>query len=224
VTTGLQATLHILVVDDDPAVRRMLTRTLAAEGHEVDAVADGGAALAAVERRTPAAVVLDVAMPGIDGLEVCRRLRARGLTIPVLLLTARDAVADRVAGLEAGADDYVIKPFAVAELLARLAAIERRGRPAGGVIVAGSLELDEDARIARRGGTSIDLTEREAALLALLMRRTPTVVTRELAIEEIWGDAAVENVVDRYVADLRRKLGDPPVIRTVRGVGFRLEP
>jgi two-component system response regulator MprA len=214
---------HILVVDDDPAVRRMLLRTLTAEGHEVDAVADGGAALAAVERRTPEAVVLDVAMPGIDGLEVCRRLRARGLTIPVLLLTARDAVADRVAGLEAGADDYVVKPFAVAELLARLAAIERRGRAAGGVLVSGSLELDEEARTARRDGRTVDLTERETALLALLMRRARTVVTRELAIEEIWGDAAVENVVDRYVADLRRKLGDPPVIHTVRGVGFRLE-
>jgi two-component system response regulator MprA len=215
---------RILVVDDDPSVLRMLVRTLTAEGHQVEAVPDGGAALAAVERHAPEAVVLDVGMPGLDGLAVCRRLRAGGLTAPVLLLTARDAVADRVAGLEAGADDYLVKPFAVEELLARLAAIARRGQPAAGVIAAGALRLDPAAREVRRDGTSVTLTEREAALLELLLRHPRTVVTRERAIDEIWASAAVDNVVDRCVMSLRRKLGTPDLIRTVRGVGFVLEP
>jgi two-component system response regulator MprA len=215
---------RILVVDDDPSVLRMLTRTLAAEGHQVESAADGGAALAAVERRAPEAVVLDVAMPDMDGLAVCRRLRARGLTAPVLLLTARDAVADRVAGLEAGADDYLVKPFAVEELLARLAAIERRGRPVGDAIAVGALRLDPVLREVRRDGRAVALTERESAVLELLLRHPRTVVTRERAIDEIWGSAAVDNVVDRCVMSLRRKLGAPDVIRTVRGVGFVLEP
>ena len=216
--------VRILVVDDDRAVLRMLVRTLRAEGHEVEAAPDGGAALAAVERRAPDAVVLDVAMPGLDGLAVCRRLRAGGLTAPVLLLTARDAVADRVAGLEAGADDYLVKPFAVEELLARLAAIRRRGTARAGVLAVGPLRLDAVAREVHRDGRAIELTERETALLELLMREPRTVVTRERALDEIWGAAAVENVVDRYVSELRRKLGGPGLIRTVRGVGFVLEP
>jgi two-component system, OmpR family, response regulator MprA len=213
---------HILVVDDDPAVLRMLVRTLAAEGHEVESAPDGGAALAAVERRAPDAVVLDVAMPGMDGLAVCRRLRAAGLAAPILLLTARDAVADRVAGLEAGADDYLVKPFAVEELLARLAAIARRGQVTAPVLATGVLRLDPVARRLERDGRSIELTEREGALLELLMRHQRTVVTREHAVGEIWGDAAVPNVVDRYVTSLRRKLGDPPLIETVRGSGYRV--
>jgi two-component system response regulator MprA len=215
---------RILVVDDDPTVLRMLVRTLAAEGHEVEAAADGGAALAAVERRAPDAVVLDVAMPGMDGLAVCRRLRAGGFTAAVLLLTARDAVADRVAGLEAGADDYLLKPFAVEELLARLAAIERRGRPMAEVLAAGSLRLDAQAREVHRDGRTVALTEREAALLELLLRHPRLVVSRQQAVEEVWQGAAVDNVVDRCVMSLRRKLGEPQVIRTVRGVGFVLEP
>jgi two-component system response regulator MprA len=215
---------HILVVDDDPSVRRMLVRTLGAEGNEVEAAADGGAALVAVERRAPDAVVLDVAMPGMDGLAVCRRLRERGLTAPVLLLTARDAVADRVAGLEAGADDYLIKPFAVEELLARLAAIARRGQGAGGALAAGSLRLDPLRRTVTRDGRTTELTDRESALLELLMRHARSVVTREHALDALWGASAVENVVDRCVSSLRRKLGDTELIRTVRGVGFVLEP
>ncbi len=215
---------RILVVDDDPAVLRMLARTLTAEGYDVEAVADGGAALAAAERRAPGAVVLDVAMPGLDGLAVCRRLRAHGVAAPILLLTARDAVADRVAGLEAGADDYLVKPFAVEELLARLKAIGRRGVAADGVLAVGALRLDPAARSVERDGRGIGLTERETALLELLLRHPRAVVSRDRAIEEIWGAAAVDNVVDRYVANLRRKLGDPPLIRTVRGVGFVIEP
>ncbi len=215
---------RILVVDDDPAVLRMLARTLTAEGYEVEALGDGGAALAAAERRAPDSVVLDVAMPGLDGLAVCRRLRAHGLAAPILLLTARDAVADRVAGLEAGADDYLVKPFAVEELLARLKAIGRRGVASAGVLAVGALRLDPGARAVDRDGRSIGLTDRETALLELLLRHPRTVVSRDRAIEEIWGAAAVDNVVDRYVANLRRKLGDPPLIRTVRGVGFVIEP
>jgi DNA-binding response OmpR family regulator len=215
---------RILVVDDDPSVLRMLVRTLGAEGNEVEAAPDGGAALLAVERRAPDAVVLDVAMPGMDGLAVCRRLRERGLTAPVLLLTARDAVADRVAGLEAGADDYLVKPFAVEELLARLAAIARRGQATPGVIAVGSLRLDPVARVVTRDGVQTELTDREGALLELLMRHARTVVTREHALADIWEASAVENVVDRCVMSLRRKLGDADLIRTVRGVGFVLEP
>jgi two-component system response regulator MprA len=216
--------LRILVVDDDPAMLRMLVRTLSAEGHDVEAAADGGAALAAVERRAPDSVVLDVAMPGLDGLAVCRRLRARGLVAPVLLLTARDGIADRVAGLEAGADDYLLKPFAVEELLARLAAIGRRGRPSTDLMAAGSLRLEGRVRKVHRNGRVIELTARETALLALLLRHPRIVVSREQAIQEVWGGAAVDNVVDRCVMSLRRKLGEPRVIHTVRGVGFVLEP
>jgi two-component system response regulator MprA len=215
---------RVLVVDDDPSILRMLARSLTAEGHDVEAAHDGGAALAAVERRAPEAVVLDVAMPDMDGLAVCRRLRDRGLTAPVVLLTARDTVADRVAGLEAGADDYLVKPFAVEELLARLAAIERRGRPRSTVRTAGALVLDPLGREVRRDGRPIALTARESELLELLLRHARTVVTRRHAIDEVWGSAAVDNVVDRTVMSLRRKLGAPDLIRTVRGAGFVLEP
>jgi two-component system response regulator MprA len=215
---------RILVVDDDPSVLRMLARSLTAEGHEVEAVPDGGAALAAVERRAPEAVVLDVAMPDMDGLAVCRRLRERGLAVPVVLLTARDTVGDRVAGLEAGADDYLVKPFAVEELLARLAAIGRRGPWRSPVLAAGSLMLDPVAREVRRDGRPIALTGRESELLELLLRHARVVVTREHAVAEVWGSAAVDNVVDRTVMSLRRKLGPPELIRTIRGIGFVLMP
>jgi len=213
---------RVLVVDDDAPVRRMLRRTLAAEGLEVVAAADGGRALAAAERDPPDLVVLDVSMPGMDGLAVCRRLRAAGIAAPVLMLTARDAVEDRVAGLDAGADDYLVKPFAPAELLARLRALGRRGAAASeaGRVAAAGIALDPATRIAAVGGREVQLTARESDLLAVLLRNSPGVVTRELALEEVWGGAGSENVVDRYVGYLRRKLGDPGVIRTVRGVGF----
>src|SRR3954454_9277089 len=215
---------RVLVVDDDALVRRMLTRSLVAEGFEVEHVADGGAALAAAEASAPDLVVLDVTMPGLDGLAVCRRLLANGLRGSILMLTARDTVADRVAGLEAGADDYLVKPFAVEELLARLAAVGRRGQPRSRALSAGSLVLDPLAREVRRDGRAIALTPRESELLELLLRHARTVVTRERAIDELWGSAAVDNVVDRTVMSLRRKLGAPELIRTVRGTGFVLEP
>lgn len=213
---------RVLVVDDDAPVRRMLSRSLTAEGFDVRAAADGGAALAEAERSAPDLVVLDVSMPGLDGLAVCRRLRAGGLTGSILMLTARDTVADRVTGLEAGADDYLVKPFAMEELVARLHALGRRGRDESERLAHGDLVLDLEARTAQRGGREIALTARESALLELLLRNARTVVPRERAIEEIWAEAAVPNVVDRYVARLRRKLADPPLIHTVRGVGFTL--
>jgi two-component system, OmpR family, response regulator MprA len=211
----------VLVVDDDPPLRRMLERTLVAEGFEVTVAADGGGALAAAERHAPDVIVLDVAIPAPDGLAVARRMRAKGLPTPILMLTARDAVVDRVAGLEAGADDYLIKPFAVAELVARLRALTRRHETQT-VLSYADLVLDLEGRRATRAGRSIELTGREVGLLELLLREPGRVVTRERALAEIWDDAAQDNVVDRYVTRLRRKLGDPPLIRTVRGTGFAL--
>jgi two-component system response regulator MprA len=217
---------RVLVVDDDPPLLRMLARTLGAEGFEVEVAPDGGAALAAAERALPDVIVLDVGLPGIDGLSVCRRLRAKGLSTPVLMLTARDAVPDRVAGLEAGADDYLVKPFATEELVARLRALTRRGGSSGGgdALAFADVRLDLSARTAVRGDRRATLTGRETALLELLMRDPHDVLTRERALAELWDDAAVPNVVDRYVARLREKLGEPALIRTVRGVGFTLRP
>jgi two-component system response regulator MprA len=210
----------ILVVDDDAPIRRMLDRTLSAEGYAVETAADGGAALAAVERSAPDLVVLDVGMPGVDGLAVSRLLRSKGLAVPVLLLTARDSVPDRVAGLDAGADDYLVKPFATEELLARVRALLRRGKSPEELLAFADLTLDPATRVAQRGEIVLTLSEREADLLALLLRNARRVVPRDQAIGEIWEGDASANVVDRYVSNLRRKLGDPPLIETVRGVGF----
>ena len=214
----------ILVVDDDAPIRRMLVRTLAAEGFEARAAPDGGAALAAIEESAPDVLVLDVAMPGLDGLDVARRVRTKGLAFPILLLTARDAVAERVAGLDAGADDYLVKPFATEELLARIRALLRRGREPREVLAFGDLVLDVSSRSARRGTRELTLSGRETALLELLLRNSRQVVSRELALERVWGSvtAASPNVVDRYVYYLRRKLGEPPLIKAVRGTGFIL--
>jgi len=216
----------LLLVDDDAPIRRMLERTLTAEGYDVTAAADGGAALAAVERNVPDAIVLDVTMPGLDGLAVTRRLRAKGLRVPILLLTARDAVHERVAGLDAGADDYLVKPFDVDELSARVRALLRRNAPAATEQLAfADLTLELETGTARRAGVDLELTRREAELLALLLRNARGVGTRELALEEVWGGEGevTMNAVDRYVAYLRRKLGEPPLIHTVRGIGFRLD-
>lgn len=212
----------ILVVDDDAPILRMLGRTLAAEGYRVETAADGGEALAAVERSTPDLVVLDVGLPGLDGLAVCRRLRGKGLATPVLLLTARDAIADRVAGLDAGADDYLVKPFATDELLARVRALLRRGTEPEELLAFGDVTLYAGTRTAHRAGRPVPLSPREADLLALLLRHSRRVVSREQAVAQLWQGAATANVVDRYVSNLRRKLGDPPLIDTVRGVGFVL--
>ena len=214
----------ILVVDDDAPIRRMLERTLAAEGYAVSSSADGGSAMAEVERSAPDLVVLDVTMPGLDGLAVSRLLRRKGLAIPILMLTARDGVPDRVAGLDAGADDYLVKPFAAGELLARVRALLRRGYEPDELIAHGDLVFDVGARAATRAGRDLGLSAREADLLELLLQNRRRVVSRELALERVWGSpaAASLNVVDRYVSYLRGKLGDPPLIETIRGTGFRL--
>jgi two-component system response regulator MprA len=216
----------VLVVDDDAAIRRMLERTLAAEGYAVECAADGGTALAAVERSVPDLVLLDVAMPDLDGVAVCRRLRTKGLALPILLLTARDAVDERVAGLDAGADDYLVKPFATEELLARVRALLRRGHEPAEVLALGDLVLDVESRRATRGGRALNLSARELDLLELLLRNPHRVVTREAALEHVWGSAgaATANAVDRCMSNLRRKLGEPAPIATVRGTGFVLEP
>jgi two-component system response regulator MprA len=213
---------RVLVADDEPALRRMLDRTLVAEGFEVTAVGDGGAALLAAERSAPDVIVLDVSMPVLDGIAVCRRLRAKGVSVPILMLTARDAVPDRVTGLEAGADDYLVKPFAVAELIARLRALTRRGVDQSALVTYADVVLDLQTRLVTRGGRAVELTGRESDLLELLLREPTRTISRERAIDEIWNGAAEPNVVDRYVTRLRRKLGDPPLIRTVRGTGFLL--
>jgi two-component system, OmpR family, response regulator MprA len=214
----------VLLVDDDARILRMLERTLSAEGYSVDAVADGGTALARVERSVPDLIVLDVTMPGLDGLAVTRRLRARRLAVPILLLTARDALEERVAGLDAGADDYLVKPFEIEELMARVRAMLRRNHLPNEQLAHGDLTLDPEDGTARRAGRDLRLTRREAELLELLLRNARSVVSRDQALDEVWGGTgeAGANVVDRYVGYLRRKLGDPPLIHTVRGLGFRL--
>jgi len=222
-TLNLIVTANVLIVDDDGPVRRTLARTLGAEGYATVLASDGGAALAEVERQQPDVIVLDAIMPGLDGLAVARRLRAKGVSIPILMLTARDAVGDRVAGLDAGADDYLVKPFATEELLARVRALLRRGLETP-LLQFADISLDTGSRLLVRGGHTIELTEREAALLELLLQRPGRVISRRTAMTTVWADGSAmsENVVDRYVAYLRRKLGDPPLIHTVRGAGFVL--
>ena len=212
------------MVDDDAPIRRMLERTLDAEGYDVTVAPDGGSALATIERSVPDALVLDIAMPGLDGLAVCRRLRTKGLAVPILFLTARDAVADRVAGLDAGAEDYLVKPFATEELLARVRSLLRRGHEPPELLAFADVVLDVRRRSARRGRRDLRLSGRETDVLELLLRNPRQVISREVALERVWGGGAAAsfNVVDRYVSNLRRKLGEPPLIETVRGVGFVL--
>jgi two-component system response regulator MprA len=214
----------VLIVEDDAPIRRMLQRTLEAEGHTARTAASGGDALSAVERQTPDLVVLDVVIPSPDGLAVSRRLRSKGLAVPILFLTARDAVADRVAGLDAGGDDYLVKPFAAEELLARVRALLRRGQKPAAVLTARGIRLDLETRVAMIADRRVDLTEREAELLAALMRHPGRVIGREALLASVWDGATTAdgNVLDRYVSYLRRKLGDREIIRTVRGVGFSL--
>ena len=225
----------VLVVDDDAAIREALERALRLEGFGVETVGGGRAALAAVASRPPAAIVLDVGMPDLNGRAVCARLRADGVRTPILILSARDEVDDRVAGLQAGADDYLVKPFAVEELVARLHALLRRGAdgtdgvdPSAAVAV-GDLVVDPAARSARRGGRELVLTRREFDLLEALARNAGIVMSRERLLELVWGyDWDTDgNVVDVFVSYLRRKLeaeGEPRMIQTVRGVGFALRP
>ena len=221
--------MRILVVDDEPAVRDSLRRALELEGYEVELAADGESALARLEASAhPDAVVLDILMPGIDGLEVCRRMRAAGDAAPVLMLTARAEVDSRVAGLDAGADDYLPKPFALAELLARLRALLRRSTNGGGATLRfGDLELDPGTRDVRRGKDRIELTRTEFSLLELFLRNPRQVLTRSIIFERVWGYdfGPSSNSLDVYIGYLRRKTeagGKPRLIHTVRGVGYAL--
>jgi two-component system, OmpR family, response regulator MprA len=221
--------VKILVVDDERAVRDALRRALELQGYEVDLAADGAEALARLEADGhPDAVVLDILMPGIDGLEVCRRIRRSGDSVPVLMLTARDAVGDRVEGLDAGADDYLVKPFALEELLARVRALIRRGTPSvDGVLRFGDLELDPGTREVRRSGDAIELTRTEFNLLELFMTNPKQVLTRSIIFERVWGYdfGFASNSLDVYIGYLRRKTearGKPRLIQTVRGVGYAL--
>jgi len=222
----------VLVVDDEAAIRTALDRALRLEGFAVRTAAGGREALAAVEAEPPAVIVLDVAMPDLNGRAVAARLRARGIETPICVLSARDEVEDRVAGLQAGADDYLVKPFAMAELVARLHALLRRARPAeaeGEVLTVGDLRIDVDRRDVRRGGEPCPLTRREFELLEMLARHAGIVLTRAQLLEGVWGYdwEADGNVVDVFVGYLRRKLeagGRPRMLHTVRGVGFVLRP
>jgi two-component system, OmpR family, response regulator MprA len=217
----------ILVVDDDAGLRRALRRVLASQGFEVEVAAGGDEALARLRERAYDLVVLDVMMPGSDGIEVCERLRSCGDRLPVLMLTARDAVRDRVAGLEAGADDYLLKPFANEELIARVRALLRRVQGDTEKLAFADLELDLLTRDARRGGREIELSPIEFELLEFLLRHPRQVLSRGLIYERVWGyDGSLSsNSLDVFVGRLRRKLeaGDEPrLIQTVRGVGFTL--
>jgi DNA-binding response OmpR family regulator len=220
----------VLLVDDDPAIRRAVSAGLELEGFTVVPASGGRAALEAAARIRPAVILLDLSMPDLDGLEVLARLRAGGDEVPVCVLSARDEVDDRVAGLQAGADDYVVKPFALEEVVARLHALLRR-RPAGAdeALVVGDLRLDPRSRVARRGERELELTRREFELLQLLMRHPGEILDRARLHEEVWGytfDPGT-NVADVFVGYVRRKLeqdGEPRVLHTVRGVGFVLRP
>jgi two-component system response regulator MprA len=222
--------VNVLVVDDERAVRESLRRALALEGYQVELAADGDEALVRLAARAePDAVVLDVLMPRLDGLEVCRRVRARGSRVPILMLTARTEVESRVAGLDAGADDYLPKPFALEELLARLRALLRRSADGteSGLLRFADLELDPALREVRRGGEPVELTRTEFNLLELFMRNPRQVLTRSVIFERVWGYdfGFASNSLDVYIGYLRRKTeagGKPRLIKTVRGVGYAL--
>jgi two-component system, OmpR family, response regulator MprA len=221
--------MKILVVDDERAVRESLRRALELEGYEIDLAGDGREALERLESEAqPDAVILDVLMPGVDGLEVCRRLRRSGSRLPVLMLTARDAVENRVAGLDAGADDYVTKPFALEELLARVRALLRRTtNGTGETLHFADLELNGGTREVRRGSDAIELTRTEFSLLELFLRNPRQVLTRSIIFERVWGYdfGFASNSLDVYIGYLRRKTeagGKPRLIQTVRGVGYAL--
>ena len=216
---------RILVVDDDAMVATTIQRVLRPEGYEVEVALGGALALERVERRRPDLVILDVMMPGVDGLEVCRRLRAR-CDLPILLLTARGGTTDRVRGLDTGADDYLVKPFAYAELLARVRALLRRAAPAAQTLTFADVTMDLDTRRVSRGGRVVGLTAKEFALLEHFLRHPRQVLTREQLLDAVWpGEETDDNVVAVYIGYLRAKLEDggrPRLLQTMRGFGYSL--
>ena len=222
--------MRLLLVEDDERLSHSLARGLRGEGYAVDVAATGDDAVLQVGVYDYDLVILDVMLPGPDGVSVCRTLRGAGCWCPVLMLTARDGVADRIRGLDAGADDYLIKPFDFGELVARARALLRRGAPERpAVIVAGDLEVDPATRSVMRAGRRVDLSAREFAVLEFLARRSGQVISRSELLEHVW-DRNYEgstNIIDVYVGYLRRKLENPfgrPLIRTVRGAGYVIEP
>ena len=222
--------MQILVVEDEPKVGNALRDGLEAEGYMMTLARTGEEGFFHASVRAFDLIILDVMLPGTDGIEVLRTLRKRGTKTPVLLLTAKDAIEDRVVGLDAGADDYLVKPFAFAELSARIRALMRRNKvePVSGLII-GSLEVDPDRRAVTREGSRIDLTPREFDLLEYLARNQGRVVSREMLARDVWKETAratpLDNVIDVHIARLRRKVDDPfstKLLQTVRGVGFML--
>ena len=217
---------HVLVVDDDPRITELLRRILAFEGYTVAIAATGNDALARTLERPPDLIVLDLMLPGMDGLEVARRLRAAGDTVPILMLTARDAVPNRVEGFEAGADDYLVKPFAPEELLARIKALLRRSQPERTEVLRyADVELNTGTRMAYRRGREIELSPTEYELLALFLRRPRQVLPRDVIMDRVWGldFEGSSNVMEVYIGYLRAKLeaeGEPRLIHTIRGVGY----
>jgi two-component system, OmpR family, response regulator MprA len=226
------STPRVLVVDDEPALRDALKRALRQQSYEVDVAANGHEAIDRLGQESPDLIVLDILMPGIDGLEVCRFLRRIGNRTPILMLTAKDAVADRVAGLDAGADDYLVKPFALDELLARVRALLRRtvsgdGQAGGEVLTFADVKLDGDQHAAWRGDRMIELTRTEFLLLEQFMLHPRRVLSREFIFDRVWGYdfGPASNSLEVYVGYLRRKLeagGEPRLIHTIRGVGYIL--
>lgn len=217
---------HILVVDDDPRITDLLRRIFAYEGYSVAVAASGDEALNRTLERAPDTIVLDIMLPGIDGLEIVRRLRTAGDNVPILMLTARDAVADRVKGLEVGADDYLVKPFAPEELVARVKALLRRNQAERQEVLRyADVELDTGTRIAHRGPREIELSPTEYELLSLFLRRPRQVLTRDIIMDRVWGldFEGSSNVLEVYVGYLRNKLeadGESRLIHTVRGIGY----
>ncbi|WP_425550907.1 response regulator transcription factor [Actinoallomurus oryzae] len=217
----------MLVVDDEPAVRESLASSLAFEDYEVVTAADGASALDELDRAQPDLAILDILMPRMDGLTACRRLRARGETLPVLMLTARDTVGDRVTGLDAGADDYLVKPFDLDELLARVRALLRRSvvtARGGEILEYAGLRMNTVTREVSRDGRALELTRTEYSLLELFLTHPRQVLTREQILKAVWGFdfEPSSNSLDVYVMYLRRKMGEPRLINTVRGVGYVL--
>jgi two-component system response regulator MprA len=220
---------RVLIAEDDRSVRQSLQRALRFEGYEISLAVDGAEALEAIKDDRPDALILDIMMPYVDGLSVCRRIRAKGDDLPILMLTAKHDISDRVAGLDAGADDYLVKPFALEELLARLRALLRRTAPEdlGGPMTFADLTLDPETRRVERAGRLIELTKTEFDLLELLLLNSGIVLTREVIYERIWGYdfGTSSNSLDVYIGYLRRKTeaeDEPRLIHTVRGVGYAL--
>ena len=217
---------HILVVDDDPRITDLVRRILAYDGYSIAVAASGDEALTRTLEHPPDLIVLDIMLPGLDGLEVTRRLRAAGDNVPILLLTARDAVVDRVEGFETGADDYLVKPFAPEELLVRVKALLRRNQAERNEVLRyADVELDTGTRVAHRCAREIELSPTEYELLALFLRRPRQVLTREIILDRVWGIdfEGSSNVMEVYVGYLRAKLeaeGEPRLIHTVRGIGY----